>query len=132
METLIVPLTNGYDYETNEDCAEGNQDVVYKRLFHESCHQQIFSEDEEEIDNKACNMLSTTENISLRKPSKEEINKITIDMIAQVQSNYGLRNKTVNDKPGKAVGIYIKDTAPKMQKTRKEQEPLVIKIKDQK
>ena len=101
-----------YDYETNEDCAKSNQDVVYKSLFHESCHQQIFSEDEEEIDSRACNMLSTTKNISLRKPSKEEISNIIANMISQVQSNYGSREKIVKYKPNKVVGIFIKDVAP--------------------
>ena len=59
----------GYDYESNEDYTEDNQDVVYKMLFYESCHQQIFSEDEEEVDSKACNMLTINENVNLRNPS---------------------------------------------------------------
>ena len=58
-------IGSGYDYESNEDYIEDNQDVVYKRLFYEGCHQQIFSEDEEEIDSKACNMLSTNEDVNL-------------------------------------------------------------------
>ena len=61
-------IGSGYDYKSDENCAKDNQDVVNKRLFHESCHQQIFFEDEEEIDSRACNTLSTIENISLRKP----------------------------------------------------------------
>ena len=77
-------------------------------------------------------MLSAIENNSLRKPSKEEISRIIADMIAQVQSNYGLRNRTINDKPNKVASIFIKDTAPKMQKVMKEPEPLVIEIKNQK
>ncbi len=67
--TTCNMIGSGYDYESNEDCAEENQDVVYKRFFHESCHQQIFSEDEEEVDRRTCNMLSTNENINLRMPS---------------------------------------------------------------
>ena len=51
-------------------------------------------------------------------------------MIAQVQNNYGLRNRTVNDKLEKSSGIFIKDTT--LQKVIKEQEPLVLKVKDQK
>ena len=77
-------------------------------------------------------MMSTSENINLRKPSKEEIDKITVDMIAQVQSNYGLRNRVINDKTDVYARIFIKDTVPKMQKAMKELEPLVVKIKDQK
>ena len=53
-------------------------------------------------------------------------------MIANVQSNYNLRNRTVNNKPEKITGIFIKDTPPKVSKLLKEQEPLVVKIKDQK
>ena len=125
-------IGSGYDYESDKDCVEDNQDVVYKRLFYEGYHQQIFSEDEDEVDSKACNMLSTSEDVNLRMPSQEEISKITADMIAQVQSNYNLRNITTNDKPEKTAGIFIKDTMPKVQKVLKEQEPLVVKIKDQK
>ena len=72
----------GYDYESNEDCTEDNQGVVYKRLCYEGCHQKNFSEDEEEVDSKACNMLFATKNISLRKPYKEDISRIIADMIA--------------------------------------------------
>ena len=92
------------EYESDEDCAERNQDVVYKRQFHEIYHQHIFSKDEED-DSRACNMLSTTEHINLRKPFKEEIDKITAIMIAQVQSNYGLRNRIVNDKLDKSLAF---------------------------
>ena len=53
-------------------------------------------------------------------------------MIAQVQRNYGLRNRIVNDKSKKSTSIFIKDTIPKLQKVVKELEPLVMKVKDQK
>ena len=53
-------------------------------------------------------------------------------MIAQVQSNCGLRNRIVNDKLDRSTSIFIKDTTQKMQKAMKEQEPVVVKVKDQK
>ena len=65
-----------YEYESDIDCGETNQDVEYQRKFYESYHQQVSSENEKEIDRKACNMLSTIEHINLRKPSKEEIDQI--------------------------------------------------------
>ena len=74
--TTCNMIGSGYDYETDEDCAEGNQDIIHRRLLHESCHQQIFSEDEEEIDTMACNMLSTTKNINLRKPLRRRLIKL--------------------------------------------------------
>ena len=77
-------IGSGYEYESDEDCVENNPDVVYKRQFHESYHQQVFFKNEEEIYSRACNMLSTTKNINLRKPSKEEIDKIIAEMITQV------------------------------------------------
>ena len=43
-----------------------------------------------------------------------------------------MRNRTINDKTEKAIGIFIKDIVPKVQEALKEQEPLVVKIKDQK
>ena len=43
-----------------------------------------------------------------------------------------MRNRIVNDKLEKIARIFIKDTIPKVQKVLKEQEPLVVKIKDHK
>ena len=77
-------IGSGYDYESDEEYVEDSQDVVYKRLFYEGSHQQIFSENEEEMDSRACNMLSANENIKLRILSQEEISKITVDMVANI------------------------------------------------
>ena len=52
-------------------------------------------------------------------------------MIAQAQSNYGLKKGVVNVKTDKSIGIFIKDIVPKVQKAMKEPKPLVVKIKDQ-
>ena len=77
-------------------------------------------------------MNSNVENINLRKPSTEEINQIIAKMVAQVQSNYGLRNIIVNDKLDKSSSIFIKDITQKVPKANKKQDLLIAKIKDPK
>lgn len=58
-------------------------------------------------------MTSEVGHMNLRKPSKDEIDKITIEMVAQVLSTYNLRNRTLNDNTSKSYGIFIKDVTHK-------------------
>ena len=52
--------------------------------------------------------------MNLRMPSKEEIDRITVEMISQVYSNYNLRNQKIINDVGKPSGIFIKDITHKM------------------
>ena len=65
-------------------------------------------------------MTSNIENISLKKPSKEEIDQITAEMVAQVQTNYNLRNRVVNDKANKTPRIFIKGVTQKPPRDNKD------------
>ena len=70
--------------------------------------------------------------MNLRKPSNEEIDRITTEMVAQVHSTYNLRNRTVNNNVGKASRIFIKDITDKMDDGNKEDNPGIVKTKDSK
>ena len=52
-------------------------------------------------------------------PYKEEIDKITAEMISQVHSNYNLRNRTNKNDIGKSSSIFIKDITYKMKDDNK-------------
>ena len=73
-------------------------------------------------------MTSDVSHINLRQPSNEEIDKIIEKMVAQVKSNYGLRNMNINDKFDKVSGIFIKDVTHKVAKVNKVPDPLIIKV----
>lgn len=79
-------------------------------------HQQVFldDEDEDEDEDRIWNTLSGVEHMNLRKPSNEEIERITKKMIAHMHSTYNLRNKVFNNNVGKSSGIFIKDITNKM------------------
>ena len=116
--------------QTITNFEEIDLDVNNKIQVYEDYHQLVFSDDEDEIDSRACNMTSDVSHINLRQPSKEEIDKIIVEMVAQVKSNYGLRNMTINDKSNKGFGIFRKDVIHKMAKVNKVFDPLIIKVKD--
>ena len=67
--------------------------------------------------------------MNLRKPSKEEIDKITVEMVTKVQSTYNLRNRILNDNTSKSSSIFIKDVTHKSLDTKKGKCPLVVKAK---
>ncbi len=68
--------------------------------------------------------------MSLRVPSKEEIQRVITEMISQVCSNYNLRNRIVNNDVRKPFGIFIKDIKHKMKDDDKKANVETIKIKD--
>ena len=72
-------------------------DVVSQRNVYQLHHQQVFLDDEYQHEDNVCNMMLAIECMDLRKPSNEEIDKITAEMIAQVHSTYNLRNRTINN-----------------------------------
>ena len=63
-------------------------------------------------------------------PSKEEIDRITVEMISQVHSNYNLRNRTIRNDVGKPSSIFIKDITHKMKDKDKNSTIETVKIKD--
>ena len=113
-------IGSSYEHETNLDFEETGLDVNKQRQVYEDYHQQVFSKNEDEVDRRACNMTSNVDHINLRKSSKKEINQIIVDMVAQVQSNYGLRNRIVSDKSDKSSSIFMKYITHKMAKCDKE------------
>lgn len=119
-----------YDFESDSD--ETDLDVDYQRCAYEDYHQKIFSDNEAEVDNRACNVTSEKNSMNLRKPSTEEINIITGQMVSQVQSGYDLRNKTVNNNGTKAANIFMKDKINKATNADKDLDPFVVQIKDPK
>ena len=71
-----------YDYSDQEDY---DRDVNEKRQFQNDIQLQVFFDGSDGEDN-VCNMVNTKEEVILRKPSSEEIDKITTSMIAQVHT----------------------------------------------
>ena len=69
-----------YDYSDYEDY---DRDVNEQRHFQNKVQQQVFS-NESNVEDNVCNMVNAKEEITLRKPSREGIDQITINMIAQV------------------------------------------------
>lgn len=68
-----------YDYS---NCEDYDRDVHEKRQFQNEM-QQVFS-DESDLEDNVCNMVNAKEEVTLRKPFREEIDQITANMIAQV------------------------------------------------
>ena len=90
----------------------------------------MFLDDEGHDEDQVCVTSSEVGHVSLRIPSKEEIDRITIEMISQVHSNYNLRNRTINNDVGKPSGIFIKDITHKMKDEDKKDDIETVKIKD--
>lgn len=95
-------------------------------------HQEVFSDDDDRNKDRMCNMISDIEKMNLRKPSNEEIDRITVEMVAHVHHSYSLRKRTINNVVEKASGIFIKDITYKMGDRNKENNLVTIKIKDNK
>lgn len=93
---------------------EPKNDVRSQRSVYQSYHQQVLSDNEGYDEEKLCATSSSVDHINIRQPSREEIEKITIEMISQVHSNYNLKNRTVNSDTSKPSGIFIKDITHKM------------------
>lgn len=88
-------------------------DIEDQRNLYQVYHQQVFSDDEDPDQTIVCNTLDENDHVNLRKPSKEEIERITSELVAQVHSNYNLRNRVVNAAPVKPAGLFMKDTPAK-------------------
>ena len=65
-------------------------------------------------------------------PSKEEIDKIIVEMISQVYNNYNLRSRTIGNDADKTFGIFIKDITHKMEGDSKKTHIEIAKAKDNK
>ena len=72
------------DSDGELDINESNHDVTNQRDVYHTYHQQVFSNSEDQDENVICNTLATTNRINLRKPSNEEIDRITSELVAQV------------------------------------------------
>ena len=92
----------------------------------------MLSDDEGYDIDKVCVTSSDVGHTSLRMPSKEEIDRIIVEMISQVHSNYNLRNRIVNNDAGKPSSVFIKDITHKMNDESKKINVDVPKIKDNK
>lgn len=88
-------------------------DIEDQRDLYQIYHQQVFSDDEDRDQTIVCSTLDEKDHVNLRKPSKEEIDRITSELVAQVHSNYNLRNRVVNAVPVKPAGLFMKDTPVK-------------------
>ena len=114
------------------DLDEHDDDVTSQRIAYQIHHQQIFSEDENYDKDKVCNISSNVENINLRMPSKEDIDKITGEMISEVHSNYSLRNQTIGNDITKTSGIFKKNITHEMEGDSKKTHIEIAKDKDNK
>ena len=78
---------------TDFDYEEPENDITSQRISYHLHHQQVLLDDESYDADKVCVTSSDVGHTSLRMPSKEEIDRITVEMISQVHSNYNLRNR---------------------------------------
>ena len=62
------------------DCEDYDKDVNEQRQFQNVIQQQVFS-DESDVEDNVCNMVTAKEEVTLRKPSREEIDQITASII---------------------------------------------------
>ena len=69
------------------DLEETKNDLEDKRVSYQLHHQQVFLDNERHDEDQVCVTYSKVGHVSLRMPSKEEIDRITIEMISQVHSN---------------------------------------------
>ena len=109
---------------------EIQNDLKDKRISYQLHHQQVFSNNEEHEDH-ICVTSSKVGHVSLRMPSKEEIDRITTEMISQVHSDYNLRNWTIRNDIGKPSGIFIKDITHKMKDEDKKAKVEIVKGKEE-
>lgn len=106
-------------------CDDTENDIYEKVQMHNVIHQQIFS-DEDETNDDNCNMISSKDNeVVLRMPTQEEINHITTNMVAEVQT-HGMISK---DNVGKVASIFVKEVDPKGKSVSKPKEGHKIKVK---
>ena len=88
------------DYSNYED---HDRDVNEQRQIQNEMQQHVFF-NESDVEDNVCNMVNAKEEVTLRKPSREEIDQITTNMIAQVQTK-NMDQKEGNDK---VASMFIK------------------------
>lgn len=81
--------------------------------------------DESDVEDTVSNIVSAKEEITLRKPSREEIDQITKNMIAQVHT----RNMAKREGNDKVASMFIKGVNPKKGEAMKPKEIPDKKIK---
>lgn len=101
-----------------------DRDVYDQRQFWNVIQQQSFY-NESDVENNVCDMVNAKEEVTLRKPSREEIDQITTNMIAQVQT----RNMAQRDESNKLASIFIKGADPKKGEIVKPKEAPAMKVK---
>ena len=72
------------DSDGESDVNEPNHDITNQRMVYHTHHQQVFSDSEDQDENIICNTLSPANHIILKKPSIQEIDRITSELVAQV------------------------------------------------
>ena len=80
---MVSMCSNSMD----SDLEETKNDLEDKRVSYQLHHQQVFLDNEGHED-QVCVTSSEVSHVNLRMPSKEEIDRITAEMISQVHSNY--------------------------------------------
>ena len=78
------------------DCVDSNleieSDLENRKVAYQIYHQHMFSDNEGYDEEKVSTTSFEVGHVNLRMPCKEEIDRITAEMISQVHSNYNLRN----------------------------------------
>ena len=123
-------MVNMCSNSMDSDLEETENDLEDKRISYQLHHQQVFLDDEEHDEDQVCVASSEIGHVNLRMPSKEEIDRITTEMISQVQSNYKIIIGIVNNDVGKPSSILIKDITHTMKNEDKKASTETIKTKD--
>lgn len=93
-------------YSSSED--EGYEyDVSNQRYNVHMAEQQVFSDSKEDYTEP--HFVEMPTQCSMRKLTKEEIERLTIVAVEEAKSKYWLRNRIVNEKEGVPRGIFKKD-----------------------
>lgn len=106
------------------DYKDYDRDVYDQRQFQNVIHWQVFFY-ESDVEDNVCKMVNVKEEVTLRKPSREEIDQITTNMIAQAHT----RNMAQRDESDKVARIFIKGIDPKKGEIVKPKEALTVKVK---
>lgn len=115
-----------YNYNDVSDCDDTDNDVYKKIQMHNVMHQQIFI-DEDEMNDTTCNMISSKNDaLVLRRPTKEEIDQIIANMVAQVYTHGMISKFDV----GRVAGIFVKKIDLKGENVNKPKEGHNIKVKN--
>ena len=75
-------MVSMFDDCIDSDLDKPDNDVTSHKIAYQTHHQKVFLDDENYDKDKVCNVSSIIEHINLRMPSKEEIDKIIVEMIS--------------------------------------------------